>query len=186
MANTRVGAAMRAVPRSEFLPADVRHQWRQDRALPIGHGATNSQPSTVATMLDLLDVTSGLRVLDVGSGSGWTTAILARLVGPTGWVLGVEVIPELVLTSQSALRAVPNAEIRRARPSILGAPEDAPFDRILVSADGGCVPPELVAQLSDGGLMVLPAKGRMLVVTRAGDEHTVEEAKGRWSFVPLR
>lgn len=186
MTSTPVLDAMRAVARADFLPADVRHQWADDRALPIGHGATNSQPSTVRTMLELLDVRPGQHILDVGSGSGWTTAILAHLVGPHGSVLGVELIPELVLSSQHVLRAFRNAEIRRARPSVLGAPEDAPFDRVLVSADGGSVPPELVAQLRDGGQMVLPARGRMLMVTRRGAEHTVAEESGRWSFVPLR
>ena len=82
--------ACRVVPRAPFLPADQRHRAGRDAPLPIGHGQTNSQPFTVGAMLRLLDVKPGSRVLDLGSGSGWTTALLAHLVGPEGAVIGVE------------------------------------------------------------------------------------------------
>src|SRR5690606_26842507 len=94
-ADDAVAAALRAVDRRSFLPRAQRRWAGQDRPLAIGHGQTNSQPSTVAAMLRLLDVRPGARVLDVGSGSGWTTALLAVLVGPEGSVLGVERDPDL-------------------------------------------------------------------------------------------
>ncbi|HHX85911.1 MAG TPA: hypothetical protein GX694_11425 [Actinomycetales bacterium] len=100
-----VDEAMAAVPREGFLPDDVRARAHEDGPLPIGYGSTNSQPSTVADMLRLLDVPRGASVLDVGSGSGWTTAILAELVGPEGRVLGTELVPELVERSATAVRA---------------------------------------------------------------------------------
>ncbi len=96
MATDRVDAAFAAVPREWFLPPDRRHRAAYDGPIDIGHGQTCSQPRTVANMLRLLDVHAGDRVLDVGSGSGWTTALLAHLTGPDGHVLGLEVVPELV------------------------------------------------------------------------------------------
>src|SRR6476619_7863497 len=91
-----VAEAFAAVPRVDFLPADQQRRASYDGPLPIGHGQTSSQPRTVAAMLRLLEVAPGQSVLDVGSGSGWTTALLAHLVGPTGSVLGVELEPSLV------------------------------------------------------------------------------------------
>ena len=90
-----VDEAFEAVPRSDFLPRGLRRRAGYDGPLPIGHGGTCSQPRTVADMLRLLDVRPGDRVLDVGSGSGWTTALLGHLVGPTGRVVGLEIEPHL-------------------------------------------------------------------------------------------
>ena len=79
-----VSAAFAAIPRAQILPAGLRHRAAEDNPLPLGYGSTNSQPWTVRHMLGLLDVPPGARVLDVGSGSGWTTALLAHLTGPGG------------------------------------------------------------------------------------------------------
>src|SRR5690625_3243869 len=143
----RVQRALAAVDRRRFLPPEQHRFAGADRALPIGHHATCSQPSTVARMLTLLDPRPGHRVLDVGSGSGWTTAILARLVAPDGEVIGVELEPALVEMGRANLAAhtestgTPTAaRIEPARPGALGLPEDAPFDRILVSAEARRLP----------------------------------------------
>lgn len=156
--------------------------------MAIGYGATNSQPSTVRYMLELLDVGPGQRVLDVGSGSGWTTALLGELVGPSGTVIGVELVPELVDMARANLADHrPWVRIELARGDALGWPEAAPYDRILVSADGGRVPMQLEAQLAAGGRMVLPAASEMVVVERSTDGRLSQRrAKGRFSFVPLR
>ena len=117
--SARVARAMAAVPRVGYLPHGQRGYAAQDRALPIGFDATCSQPSTVAAMLELLEVPAGASVLDVGSGSGWTTAILAHLVGPTGSVRGVEIVSELVDLAAERLRAadLPWASVALARAS---------------------------------------------------------------------
>lgn len=183
----RVRAAMDAVDRSDYLPADQLRFARADMPLRIGHGATCSQPSTVAEMLEHLDPRPGDRALDVGSGSGWTTALLARLVAPGGSVVGVEIEPELVAMGRRHLidAGVRDARIEPAEPGRLGRPEEAPFDRILVSAEARRLPRSLLDQLADGGRMVIPVRGRLLVVDRGGEDVTTRKV-GWFSFVPLR
>jgi protein-L-isoaspartate(D-aspartate) O-methyltransferase len=177
-----VEAAMAATPRANHLPIGQQQYAGLDRALPIGYGQTNSQPTTVRAMLRALRVGPGMRVLDVGSGSGWTTVLLARLVGETGTVVGVERIAELVTDGGRAVAAagLPWASVRLAGP-VLGAPEAAPFDRILVSAQGDEVPGPLVDQLAEDGLMVVPVDGLLLRVDARGREENL----GHYVFVPL-
>lgn len=185
-AENRVRKAFGTIRRNDFLPPEQQGFGREDRALAIGYKQTNSQPTTVLNMLTLLEVEPGQRVLDVGSGSGWTTALLGSLVGPEGSVSGVEVVPELVTWGQENLAKYPMswASITRADETTLGLPEEAPFDRILVSAEASRVPDELVDQLRVGGLMVVPVKGRMTVVRRTDGEPTVVH-HGFYAFVPL-
>lgn len=179
--------AFAETPREAFLPEDQRARAAYDGPLPLGFGQTSSQPSTVEAMLRLLDVRPGQRVLDVGSGSGWTTALLARLTGPTGRVLGVELEPDLVdFGSHNLERAgVPWASIHEATPGILGLPGAAPYHRILVSAMARELPADLVAQLHTGGVMVIPVAGTMLRVSASMRGLGVTR-HGPYRFVPLR
>lgn len=181
-----VRRAMDAVSRADFLPPELRGHAHVDHPLPIGLGQTNSQPTTVAIMLRLLDVRPGQRILDVGAGSGWTTALLARLAGPQGRVIGVERHAALIDPARAALarHAAGQAEIRPAARGVLGAPQDGPFDRILVSAEAARLPSALVDQLGDGGVMVIPVDGVMLRVTRSGHDISVSR-HGLFVFVPL-
>jgi protein-L-isoaspartate(D-aspartate) O-methyltransferase len=183
----RVAEAFAAMPRERFLTADQRRRAAYDGPLPIGLGQTNSQPRTVATMLRLLDVQPGHKVLDVGSGSGWTAALLAHLVGPTGRVLGVELEPELVDLGTRHLdaAAVPWASIHEATPGVLGLPGAAPYHRILVSAMARELPDELVAQLHTGGVLVIPVDGTLLRVASSMRGTSVTR-HGAYRFVPLR
>jgi protein-L-isoaspartate(D-aspartate) O-methyltransferase len=183
---TRVDDAFAAVRRADFLPPKQRAFAGEDRALLIGYGQTNSQPSTVRAMLELLDVRPGDRVLDVGSGSGWTTALLAALVGSEGSVTGVERVPELVAAGRAALTGydLPWDGIRQASPDELGLPAEAPFDRILVSAEATRLPQALVEQLVVGGVMVVPVAGVMTEVRRT-DTGPAVVPHGAYTFVPL-
>lgn len=182
-----VAAAFESVPRAGFLPGLAKLRASSDSPVGIGFGQTNSQPRTVAAMLRLLEVRPGDRVLDVGSGSGWTAALLAWLTGPDGLVLGVEIEPGLVAfgAANLAQRGVPWATIRRAEEGVLGLPEDAPYDRILVSAQPDTLPHELVDQLGEGGRLVIPVAGTMLLVVRRGEDIEVS-GHGNYRFVPLR
>jgi protein-L-isoaspartate(D-aspartate) O-methyltransferase len=185
---SRAEQAMEAVPRRGFLPRSQRRHGARDHPLPIGHGQTNSQPTTVRQMLELLDVQPGQRVLDVGAGSGWTTALLAWLTGPAGIVTGVERVPELVEfgSANLAMAGMPWASIQAAEPGVLGVPALGPYDRILVSAQAPQLPAQLLAQLGPAGVMVAPVAGRMLRVRQdaSGGGPTVEE-HGWYRFVPL-
>lgn len=181
-----VAQAFDAQPRTGFLPPAQRAQAGYDGPLPIGHAQTNSQPRTVADMLRLLQVAPGQRILDVGAGSGWTTALLAHLVGPSGQVLGVERVPELAAWGAANLAATnqPWAGIRAATEGVLGLPDAGPFERILVSAEAQTLPQSLVDQLAEGGVMVIPVAGEMLRVRRTGADVQVSR-HGGYRFVPL-
>jgi protein-L-isoaspartate(D-aspartate) O-methyltransferase len=182
-----VGAAMASLDRRAFLPADQHPYADEDRPLSIGLGQTCSQPATVAAMLRLLDVPRGARVLDVGAGSGWTTALLGVLVGPHGSVLGVELEPELAERAAAAVATtgMPWARVVPARPGVLGWPDPDGYDRILCSASPRTLPDELVHQLRDGGRLVMPVEHTMWLVERRGAE-VVRTAHGSYRFVPLR
>ncbi|CAH0141363.1 MULTISPECIES: methyltransferase domain-containing protein [unclassified Microbacterium] len=179
--------AFAVIERADFLPDAVRHLADADRPVMIGWDATNSQPSTVFRMLELLAVRPGDRVLDVGSGSAWTTALLAHLAGEEGRVIGVERVPELVEFGRDRLAAAGViARIERASAGVLGLPASAPFDRILVSADFARMPDALVDQLGEGGRMVAPIAGVMTVVDRRDGRVRRRQDAGLYTFVPLR
>jgi len=188
MTPDRVDAAFAAVPREWFLPQRERARASYDGPIEIGHGQTNSQPRTVAAMLRLLDVHPGHRVLDVGSGSGWTTGLLAELAGPAGAVLGLELEPDLVAFGRTNLAhgAWPWARIEPATAGRYGDPAGAPYDRILVSAEARRLPSSLVDQLAPAGRMVIPVAGEMLLVVVGPDGQPGVTRHGFYRFVPLR
>jgi protein-L-isoaspartate(D-aspartate) O-methyltransferase len=182
----RVSDAFAATPRAGFLPRAARARAAYDGPIQIGLGQTNSQPRTVADMLRLLDVRTGDRILDVGAGSGWSTALLAHLTGPSGEVVGVELEPALVDFGRANLARTgrPWARIEWALPGVLGWPDEAPYDRVLVSAEAQKLPRELVDQLTEDGRMVAPVAGFMLLVEGRAAVRVTRH--GRYRFVPLR
>jgi protein-L-isoaspartate(D-aspartate) O-methyltransferase len=177
--------AFRAIDRVRFVTEESKLVAYLDTALPIGEGQTISQPTVVAFCLESLQVRPGDRVLDVGSGSGWTTALLAHLVGPTGLVIGLERVSSLVSFGSENLSAYafPHAHIEQAARE-LGLAEAAPFDRILVSASAETMPEALAEQLADDGRMVIPIQNAICVVTRTGDSFSKSCREG-FVFVPL-
>jgi protein-L-isoaspartate(D-aspartate) O-methyltransferase len=180
-------AAFKAIDRKDFVAPDGIGWAYEDHALSIGHRATISQPSTVAFMLEKLGAQLGDKVLDVGAGSGWTTALLAHIVGGKGSVYGVEIIPALVAFGQNNLAkyALPNASLLQAS-EIVGLPEEAPFDKILVSASAQELPSELIDQLAIGGTLVIPVQEAIWQVTKTSEiERTIQQYPG-FLFVPLQ
>ncbi|HSX18131.1 MAG TPA: protein-L-isoaspartate O-methyltransferase [Candidatus Saccharimonadales bacterium] len=183
----RVEEAFEKVDRAAFMPADVRPYAAIDQAMPIGYGQTISQPYTVGLMLQWLDPQPGDKVLDIGSGSGWTTALLSHLVGPKGQVFAVERIPELVEFGQQncAKYGIKNAEFSTAGEE-LGLPEEAPFDRILISASADEFPDKIIDQLKISGKLVIPVGNDILEVTKTSKKNSRDVRKHPgFVFVPL-
>jgi protein-L-isoaspartate(D-aspartate) O-methyltransferase len=154
----RVLSAMERVPRELFVPKGERHRAYADAALPIGHGQTISQPYMVAKIAEALDVGSGERVLDVGTGSGYQAAVLAELGAD---VHTIERIPALAEQARENLAAAGYEDVRvHVGDGTLGLPEHAPFGRIAVAAAAPGLPQELYGQLEPRGRLVVPVGGR--------------------------
>ena len=184
--NELVKEAFANVDRKDFVPEDYAYEAYEDYAIPIGYGATISQPTTVAFMLELLNARRGDKILDVGSGSGWTTALLSKIIGEEGHVWGVEIVPELVEQGRQKLKKYQtgNAQILLASETV-GLPDHAPYDRILVSAAADEIPNELVDTLKIGGVMVIPVKNSILKIIKKDERRIDTEEYPGFSFVPL-
>jgi protein-L-isoaspartate(D-aspartate) O-methyltransferase len=182
----RILRAFAKFDRVNFMPAPVKSMAGADVAAPIGHSQTISQPTTVEMMLEWLDAQPGDKVLDVGSGSGWTAALLSHIVGPKGRVYAVERVPELVeFGRQNAERAgVKNAEFHQAG-QIYGLPQYGPFDRILVSAAADKIPHELLDQLKPGGKLVIPVHNTIYEITKNPNGEIKYAEHPGFVFVPL-
>ena len=154
ISDERVLAAMRRVPRHLFVDEALRDRAYGDHALPIGEEQTISQPYIVALMTSLLRLTGQEKVLEIGTGSGYQTAVLAEIARR---VCSIERLPRLAQRARAVLDGLGYSNVWvRVGSGTLGWPDEAPFDRIVVTAGGPSVPPPLFEQLSAGGIMILP------------------------------
>ena len=185
--DTRVLEAMAWVPREDFLPED-RQSWAyRDRAVPLGHGQTVSQPYMVAAMTEALRLGPEDRVLEVGTGSGYQAAVLSAIAAE---VFTIERLPDLQSAAEERLAALGISNVRfRVGDGSLGWPEEIPFDAIIVTAGAPSVPPALKSQVNeDGGRLVIPVGPRrqqsLIRYTRTGNEYVTERLLN-CAFVPL-
>mgnify|MGYP001612344532 CR=1 FL=1 len=180
--------AFSLVKRENFLPDELRNQAYEDTALPIGNGQTISQPYTIALMLSELDLKKGQKVLEVGSGSGYVLALISKIIEKNGKAFGVEIIKKLTKKSKETLEDYRNIKVYTKNGSG-GLPEEAPFDRILISAAVRDVPKKLLSQLKDHGILVAP-KGpvfeqNIVVIQRQGDKFVTKTEIPGFVFVPF-
>ncbi len=177
---------MRSVDRKDFVIESEKENAYTDYPLPIPCGQTITRPSQMAFILEFLDIQKGEKVLEVGSGSGWGTAILAELVGKTGQVWSVEIKPELVEFGIKNLQKYNFTQVNllQAR-STYGLPEHAPYDKIIISASGDKLEEAFFNQLKIGGKMTIPTKDKLVLLTKQNEsEYKTKSFKG-FVFVPL-
>jgi protein-L-isoaspartate(D-aspartate) O-methyltransferase len=172
----RVQKAMRMVPRHNFVP----HFPYEDRPVPIGHQQTISQPFIVAYMTDMLDISPLHTVLEIGTGSGYQAAVLSEVALK---VYTVERIKALADQTKILLQHYSNVHMKVGN-GYNGWKKNAPYDRIIVTAMPDYIPMSLVNQLKDGGKMIIPVKGNLILVTKTGKTYTEKTLIGV-RFVPL-
>jgi protein-L-isoaspartate(D-aspartate) O-methyltransferase len=186
ISDPRVLEAMLRVPRDEFVPESLRAEAYEDHPLPIGEGQTISQPYVVAVMLQYLQLAATDTVLEIGAGSGYVTALLAELAAQ---VFSIERHPALAANGRAILAKLGYANVELITgDGTLGLPAHAPFDAILVSAAALEVPAALLAQLRDGGRMVIPvgsADSQQLQFIRMINGQPITSLRDPVRFVPL-
>jgi protein-L-isoaspartate(D-aspartate) O-methyltransferase len=186
--NARVLAAMSKVPRHEFVPEHLADAAYEDHPLPIGYSQTISQPYIVALMTELLQIQPGAKVLEVGTGSGYQTAILAEIGAQ---VYSVEILEPLAKTSAQLLQRLGYTSVQVKRgDGYLGSPQYAPYDAVVVTAAADHVPPPLIEQLKPGGRLVIPVGGgqtqqSLLLVEKGADGSVMAHDVAPVMFVPL-
>ena len=182
----RVLAAMARVPREEFVPDRLRSSAYDDDALPIGHGATISQPTMVARICEELTLEGDERVLDVGTGSGYQAAVLAELAAE---VVSIERVPELAAGARATLERTGYGAVEvYVGDGTLGVPERAPFDAIAVAAAAPEPPPALYDQLAPDGRLAVPVgsrRGQRLEIVTRGESGPAVVRSVPCRFVPL-
>lgn len=185
----RIIDAFQKIDRKDFVLNEYKDEAYANTALPIGHGQTISQPLTVAFMLELLQPEEGNKILDVGSGSGWQTALLAYIVGSEGKIFAVELIPELMnfaIKNISKYDFIQKKIVEfRCFNAINGIPEEAPFDRIISAASSSEIPSAWKEQLKIGGRMVVPVRESIWLLVKKGENEFEEKEYKGFSFVPF-
>ncbi len=188
--DAKVLGAFAAIDRRLFVPQHLRHEAYMDIPLPLVSGQTISQPTTVAIMTQALRLKLGMKVLEIGAGSGYQAAIIAHIVGKKGKVISIEFLPELVEMAKRNLKraGIKNVEVIEGDGG-LGYPKEAPYDRIIMTCAAQDFPPPLIEQLKDGGIILGPLGGswhqELVRGTKRGNK-LARENLGGFVFVPLR
>jgi protein-L-isoaspartate(D-aspartate) O-methyltransferase len=185
----RIIEAFKVIKREDFLPNDVKDYAHVDAPLPIGFGQTNSQPSLVAYMLKELELFEGAKILEIGTGCGFVTALLSYLVGPKGKVYSIEIIPELHEFAKKNIKKYDFTKNVRliCGSGYFGYKEGAPYDRIYVGASPPEIPKEIIEQLKDRGICVMPVGNyyqKLVKIKKENGNVKIEELMDV-SFVPL-
>lgn len=183
--------AFEEVPRELFIRKGFEEEAYFDNPLPIGKGQTISQPSTVMIMTQALELKEGQKVLEVGAGSGWQAAIIAKLVGQKGKVITTEIIPEL---AEFAKDNIKKAKIKNVKvinyDGSQGYKKEAPYDRCIITAACPRIPPPIIGQLKEGGILVAPISslvfGQDMIKLRKTSSGIEQESLGSFVFVPLK
>jgi len=186
---SRIIEAFRKIKRVDFLPENLKNLAELNEALPIGFGQTISQPLVVAFMIEKLKPEEGDKILDVGSGSGWTSALLAEIVGQEGKVIAIEIIPELKEFGEK--NTAKYNFVKEGRAEFIcadgseGYPREAPFDKILASATAEKLFPTWKEQLKIGGRIVTPIVSSIWLFCKKSEEEFEETEYPGFAFVPL-
>lgn len=182
-------SAFKKVKRIDFLPEKMKSFSEEDESLFIGSGQTNSQPSVVAFMMEQLSPKPGEKILDVGSGSGWTSVLLSEIVGPKGKVVSLELLPELKETGER--NAYKYGFISKGTEEFVladgskGYEKQAPYDKILASASARSIPVPWKEQLKIGGRIVAPVRFSIVVCDKLSETEFREKEYPGFMFVPL-
>jgi len=185
----RIIEAFKEIRREDFIPEDLKNLAYLNEALPIGYGQTISQPLVVAFMLEKLDPRPGEKILDIGAGSGWTSALLAEIVGEKGKVIAIEIIPELVEFGKKNVSKYNFIEKGRVKficgDGTKGYFQEAPYDKILCSASAKEVPNAWKEQLRIGGKIITPIKNSIVELTKIDEKEFQTLEYPGFVFVPL-
>ena len=183
--------AFKTVPREKFIRESYLSEAYGDYPLPIGHGQTISQPTTVMMMTQALELKTGDKVLEVGAGSGYQAAIIAKVIGAKGKVITTEIISELVLFARENLEKadIKNVEVICWDGS-KGYEKQAPYDKIIVTAACPKIPKPLIEQLKENGIIVAPVGslffGQNMIKAKKVKGELIQESLGQFVFVPLK
>lgn len=185
----RIIKAFKKIKRVDFLPEGMENLAELNEALPIGYGQTISQPLVVAFMIEKLEPKEGEKILDVGSGSGWTSALLAEIVGEKGKIIAIEIVPELVEFGKKNVEKYNFGEKGMVEfifgDGSKGYQKEAPFDKILVSAAAEKLSPAWKEQLKIGGRIVAPIGFSIWLFIKKSEKNFEETEYPGFAFVPL-
>lgn len=182
--------AFKQIKRENFVPKQLKKEAYKDIPLPIGHKATISQPYTVLFMLANLEIKKDMKILEIGTGSGYNAALLSKIVGPKGKVYSLEISKELVKFAKNNLKKanITNVRVIHSDGSI-GYSKVSPYDRIIVTAASPSIAEELILQLKPEGIILIPIgkyQQEMIKVKKLADGSITKESLGEFVFVQLR